>query len=223
MTISIIVIPSVIHQGNDTRVPNVTFIPFCAQRQAAPPSPPLLSPSLTLTLTLPSIQKGLITHRRFFFFFVLLLVSGRAMCYLTKNNNEGDGGKCNLIPLIQLPLSPPVTGRWEAITVQRWHRFWTRRRWEREGERKKERSASCLSLEHINLHHHHIYSLLFFLFPRFLHSLMTYFLFDNYSPLLASDGDSKRRTRFNYRRSHSAFNFLDPGVIRINAHTHTHV
>lgn len=34
MTISIIVIPSVIHQGNDTHVPNVTFIPFCEERRA---------------------------------------------------------------------------------------------------------------------------------------------------------------------------------------------
>lgn len=50
--------------------------------------------------------------------FLLLLVSGRAMCYLTKNNNEGDG-KCNLIPLIHLPLSPPLTGKQEAIRVQR--------------------------------------------------------------------------------------------------------
>lgn len=44
MTISIIVIPSVIHQGNDTRVPNVTFIPFCEQRQAQERAPPASSP-----------------------------------------------------------------------------------------------------------------------------------------------------------------------------------
>lgn len=54
MTISIIVIPSVIHQGNDTRVPNVTFIPFCAQRQAQ--NEPLLTP----------LPKGLITHELLF-------------------------------------------------------------------------------------------------------------------------------------------------------------
>lgn len=34
MTISIIVIPSVIHQGNDAHVSNVTFIPFCEERRA---------------------------------------------------------------------------------------------------------------------------------------------------------------------------------------------
>lgn len=57
MTISIIVIPSVIHQGNDTRVPNVTFIPFCAQRQAqSEPPPPLHTPP----------PKGLITHQLLF-------------------------------------------------------------------------------------------------------------------------------------------------------------
>lgn len=111
MTISIIVIPSVIHQGNDTRVPNVTFIPFCAQRQAQSEPPPDPLP----------LQKDWL-HTNCF---LLLLVSGRAMCYLTKNNNEEDG-KCNLIPLIQLPLSPSVTGKQEAITVQRWHRFRTR-------------------------------------------------------------------------------------------------
>lgn len=119
MTISIIVIPSVIHQGNDTRVPNVTFILFCAQRQAQ--SEPLHPPSSL------SFQKDWLNTNCF----SLLLVSGRAMCYLTKNNNEGDG-KCNLIPLIQLPLSPPVTGKQEAIRVQRWHRFQTRGRRERE-------------------------------------------------------------------------------------------
>lgn len=129
MTISIIVIPSVIHQGNDTRVPNVTFIPFCAQRQAQ--SDPLLPASPS---SLPFQKDWLHTNC-----FLLLLVSGRAMCYLTKNNNEGDG-KCNLIPLIQLPLSPPVTGKQEAITVQRWHRFQTRG--------KGEISASRLSGTH---------------------------------------------------------------------------
>lgn len=54
MTISIIVIPSVIHQGNDSRVPNVTFIPFCAQRQAQ--NEPLLTRH----------PKGLITHQLLF-------------------------------------------------------------------------------------------------------------------------------------------------------------
>lgn len=39
------------------------------------------------------------------------------MHYLTRNNNEGDG-KYNLIPLIQLPLSPPLTGK-QVIRVQR--------------------------------------------------------------------------------------------------------
>lgn len=73
--------------------------------------------------------------------FLLLLVSGRAMCYLTKNNNEGDG-KCNLIPLIQLPLSPPVTGKQEAITVQHWHRFQTRGR--------REIAAAWLSGTHLD-------------------------------------------------------------------------
>lgn len=63
------------------------------------------------------------------------------MCYLTKNNNEGDG-KCNLIPLIQLRLSLPVTGKQEAIRVQRWHRFQTR------GE--KEISVSWLSGTHLD-------------------------------------------------------------------------
>lgn len=107
MTISIIVIPSVIHQGNDTRVPNVTFIPFCEQNQAQSeyPQPP------------PPLPKGLITHRCF----LLLHVSGRAMQYLTRNNNEGDG-KYNLIPLIQLPLSPPLTGK-QVIRVQRRHGY----------------------------------------------------------------------------------------------------
>ena len=56
MTISIIVIPSVIHQGNDTRAPNVTFIPFCAQRQAQNEHPLLLSP----------LPKGLITNQLLF-------------------------------------------------------------------------------------------------------------------------------------------------------------
>lgn len=107
MTISIIVIPSVIHQGNDTRVPNVTFIPFCEQRQAQSEHPNLLAPQ----------PKGLITHRCFF----LLHVSGRAMHYLTRNNNEGDE-KCNLIPLIQLPLSPPLASK-QVIRVQRRHCF----------------------------------------------------------------------------------------------------
>lgn len=128
MTISIIVIPSVIHQGNDTRVPNVTFIPFGAQRQAQSGDPSHLHhhhphfPSKRIDYT-PTA-------------FLLLLMSGRAMCYLTKNNNEGDG-KCNLIPLIQLPLSPPVTGKQEAITVQRWHRFQNQR---------EERDLCCLAL-----------------------------------------------------------------------------
>lgn len=115
MTISIIVIPSVIHQGNDTRIPNVTFIPFCEQRHTdrAPPhthTPPRPPHSLYKRIDYTPTA------------FLLLLVSGRAMCYLTKNNNEGDG-KCNLIPLIHLPLSPPLTGKQEAIRVQRWRRF----------------------------------------------------------------------------------------------------
>lgn len=140
MTISIIVIPSVIHQGNDTRVPNVTFIPFCAQRQAQsePPS------------SLPFQKDWLNTNC-----FSLLLVSGRAMCYLTKNNNEGDG-KCNLIPLIQLPLSPPVTGKQEAIRVQRWHHFQTRGR--------REISASWLSGTHWDSSFPHFSSTSFFFF-----------------------------------------------------------
>lgn len=53
MTISIIVIPSVIHQGNDTRVPNVTFIPFCEQRQAQSEHPqPPHSPTKRIDYTL---------------------------------------------------------------------------------------------------------------------------------------------------------------------------
>lgn len=106
MTISIIVIPSVIHQGNDTHVPNVTFIPFCEQRRArSEHSRPPHSPT-----------EGLITNQ------VLLFGEGAPACEQKSNvlfggvgggggnNNDGDG-KCNLIPLIRLPLSPPLTGK----------------------------------------------------------------------------------------------------------------
>lgn len=58
MTISIIVIPSVIHQGNDTRAPNVTFIPVCAQRQAPSEAPLLVLPG--------PLPRGLITNQLFF-------------------------------------------------------------------------------------------------------------------------------------------------------------
>lgn len=72
------------------------FVNIGKSRVSAPPRQPPHSPSKRIDYT-PTA-------------FLLLHVSGRAMCYLTKNNNERDG-KCNLILLIQLPLSPPLTGK----------------------------------------------------------------------------------------------------------------
>lgn len=131
-------------------------------------------------------------------FFLLLLVSGRAMCYLTKNNNEGDG-KCNLIPLIQLPLSPPVTGKQEAITVQRWHSFQTRG--------KREISASLLSGTYQDASSPHP-RLLFFSFSTLINDI------DSLWQLFVIIGKLQQydwMLRFSYRRSHSKINFLAPG------------
>lgn len=80
MTISIIVIPSVIHQGNDTHVPNVTFIPFCEQWRARsehsrpPHSPP----------------EGLITNQ------VLLFREGAPACEQKSNVLFEEGGKITM-------------------------------------------------------------------------------------------------------------------------------
>lgn len=179
MTISIIVIPSVIHQGNDTRVSNVTFIPFSEERRAQrehsrPPH---------------SSAEELITNQQFYGTGAggvggeegdvsFLLVSGRAMCYLGSRkqgwNNDGDG-ECNLILLFGPPLTPlslyHQQSNGEVIRVQSRRRF--------QGGRQTAHTS------HIHFHHHAI--------SRLLCSLTaTSFPFDNYSPLLANDSDKNK-------------------------------
>lgn len=67
MTISIIIIPSVIHQGNDIRVPNVTFILFEGSNAHA-----VIFKRIDYTQTV----------------FSSACECG-AICYLAKNNNNG--------------------------------------------------------------------------------------------------------------------------------------